>query len=98
MTDPLVTSLGQAAIPEAVVVLQAFQQFVTNINLSDLPTVGARIPGALQVFAGTVELQAPALISAEVGTLATDVNSKVAGWISSLQAKLAAAAAPAAKA
>lgn len=96
MTSAVVTTVENAAIPAAVAVLQAFQTFVANLGTDPLQ-VAAKFPGALQVFVGSVELQAPTLASTEFATLQSTVNTQVAGWISSLNAKLAAAG-PAAQA
>lgn len=78
--------LESAAIPSAIVVLQALQTLFTNLG-TDPAQVAAKFPGALQVFLGTVEMQAPALASSELNALQTQINSKIAGWITSLQAK-----------
>jgi hypothetical protein len=74
-----------AAAPALIAALQAIQQFSTNIgaNPADWP---AKVPGAFQVLLGTVQLQLPVLVTAEAGVLQTDVNTKVAGLISQLQA------------
>lgn len=82
MTDPVV----QAAIPTAIAVLKAVQQFIANLGTDPLQ-VPVKFPGAAQVFLGTVEMQVPALASSEFTALQSDVNTKVNGWIASLQAK-----------
>jgi hypothetical protein len=80
MTNPLET----AAIPSAIVVLQALQTMFSNLG-TDPAQVAAKFPGALQVFLGTVEMQAPALASSELSALQTQLNTKISGWITSLQ-------------
>jgi hypothetical protein len=45
-----------------------------------------KFPGALQVLAGTVEMQFPALAAAEMGAVQSDINTKITGWITKLQA------------
>lgn len=89
MTSTTVTTLEQAALPTAIAVLQAFQTFVSNMG-TDPAQFAAKFPGAVQVFLGSVELQAPTLVVSEITALQSTVNSKVSGWISSLQAKQAA--------
>jgi hypothetical protein len=75
-----------AAIPEAIAVLKALQEFITNMG-TDPAQLAIKFPGAVQVLIGTVEMQLPALASSELGALQTDVNTKIAGWIASLQKK-----------
>jgi len=81
MADPVV----KAAVPALVATLQALQTFMANLG-TDPAQVPAKLPGALQVFLGTVELQFPQLVTSEVGALQTDINTKVNGWITMLQA------------
>jgi hypothetical protein len=75
-----------AAAPELVIVLQALQQFLTNIG-TDPTKFAVTFPGALQVFLGTAELQLPALAGAELGAVQTAANAKIASWIAKLQGK-----------
>ena len=82
--NPVVT----AAVPEVVAVLQALQAFVTNLG-TDPAQVAIKFPGALQVLIGQIELQLPVLAVAEFTALQSDVNTKISGWISALQAKAA---------
>jgi hypothetical protein len=84
MTDPVVT----AAVPGLIAVLQAIKQFNANIG-PDPAKWPLTVPGALTILLGTVQLQLPALATAEAGALQTDVNSKIDSWITSLQAKAA---------
>lgn len=87
MTNAIVTTLEQGAIPTAIAVLQALKQFKTDLgtNPDQIPlTVGP----ALVKFTATVELQAPALASSEWNAAGSAFDSKVDGWISSLQAAL----------
>jgi hypothetical protein len=78
--NPLVA----AAAPSLIAVLQALQTFVGNLG-TDPTQVPAKFPGALQVLLGSVELQLPALASAEFTTLQSEANTKIAAWIKSLQ-------------
>lgn len=83
MSDPF----QAAAIPSVIAVLSAFKDF--NANMGTDPAQWAlKLPGALQVFVGTVEMQLPSIAVAEGAALQATINSKVDGWISGLQAKL----------
>jgi hypothetical protein len=86
MTMSTPNPLEAAAIPSAVAVLQALQTFLTNLG-TDPTQLAVKAPGALQVFLGTVELQVPALATAEFSALQSTANSKIAGWIASLEKK-----------
>ena len=83
MPDPVVT----AAIPSVISVLQALQAFVKNLGTDPLQ-VAVKFPGAVQVLIGTVEMQLPVLADSEFGAVQTDVNGKIAGWITQLQSKV----------
>lgn len=74
-----------AAVPSLILVLEALQTFIANLG-TDPAQVPIKFPGAVQVLLGSVELQLPALASAELGSLQTDVNTKITSWIKSLQA------------
>lgn len=80
-TNPVVT----AATPSLIAVLQALQAFILNLG-TDPAQVAIKFPGAVQVLIGTVEMQFPALAGSELGALETDINSKIAGWITKLKA------------
>jgi hypothetical protein len=95
MSSPIVTDIENAAIPAVVAALQAVQAFSTNIGVD--PTKWAlTVPGALTVLLGTLQLQIPVLAQSEVGALQTQLNTHIAAAIAALQAKAAAATAPAA--
>lgn len=91
MTDAVVTDAEAAAIPTAINVVGALEAFVTNVNLADPEGIPGRLPGALQVFLGTVEMQAPALAVAEGAALQSTVLARFAAWKASLTAMLPAA-------
>lgn len=74
-----------AATPAIVAVLQAAKQLIVNLG-TDPAQIVAKAPGAFSVFVGTVELQFPALASAELGAVQTDVNSKIDALIAKLHA------------
>jgi hypothetical protein len=75
-----------AAIPSLIASLEAIQQFVINLGTDPLQ-VAAKFPGALQVLIGTIELQAPALATAELGALQAEVNTKITALIGKLKAQ-----------
>jgi hypothetical protein len=85
MSNPIVV----AAVPSLVSVLQALQVFVANLG-TDPAQVPVKFPAALQILLGSVELQLPALASAEFGAVQVAANDKFAAWIKSLQALAAA--------
>jgi hypothetical protein len=78
--------------------LDALATFITNLG-PDPIKLPATLPGALQIFLGTVELQLPVLVNAEWGAVQTDAQSKIAVLQNRLQAAVTGApvAAPAAK-
>lgn len=84
--------IEQAAIPSAIAALTALKTFLTTVTSADPTTLPAVVPAALQVFIGTVELQAPTLASNELAAVGTVGVSTINGWISKLQALVPAAA------
>lgn len=81
------SDIETAAIPSVVAVLTAFKNF--NANMGTDPAQWAlKLPGALQVFVGTVEMQLPSIAVAEGAALQSTINTKVDGWIAGLEAKI----------
>lgn len=76
-----------AAAPALIAALQAVQQFNTDMG-SNPAQWAANYPGASLKLLGTLQLQLPALASAEAGALQTEVNTKIGSAITSLQALL----------
>ena len=74
-----------AAAPSLIAILQALQSFLTNIG-TDPAQVAVKFPGALQVFLGTVEMQLPAVATAELGAVQTEAAAKITALIAKLQA------------
>jgi hypothetical protein len=74
-----------AGTPALIAVLQAIKQFNANIGADPAKWV-ITVPGALTILLGTVELQLPALATAEAGAALTDVNARIDSWITKLQA------------
>ncbi len=77
--------MEQAAIPSAIALLQAVQQFIANMG-TDPAQWTLKFPGALVALQGAVMLQAPLLANAEGAAVSAQVNDVVAGWITKLQA------------
>lgn len=84
-----------AAAPELIAILQAIKQFNTNIG-PDPQQWALKVPGALTVLLGTVQLQLPAVLLAEGGAVQTEVNSKIDSWVASIQKSTTTASTPAA--
>lgn len=78
-----------AAAPAIVSVLESLKVFVANLG-TDPAQVAIKFPGALQVLLGSVELQLPALASAEFGAAQSAADAKIDAWIASLKAHTAA--------
>ena len=76
-----------AAIPSAIAALTALKTFIASLQ-GDPAQIPLKLPGALQVFLGTLELQIPTLATSEVAAVFTEANTKIDGLISSLKAKL----------
>lgn len=73
-----------AAAPYLIAALQAIQQFDTDMGAPS--EWAANYLGASQKLLGTVELQLAPLINADGNVLQSDINTKVAGIITQLQA------------
>lgn len=86
MTMSPINPLEQAAIPSAIAVLKAAQALITTVTSADPAALPAVVPGAVQVFLGTVELQAPVLAASELKAAGSDAVSQIGGWISKLEA------------
>lgn len=82
--------LEQAAIPSALVALKATQTLIATLTSTAPTNLPLVVPGALQVFLGTVELQAPTLASSELSAVGQVANSTIGGWITKLEAAQAA--------
>ena len=77
--------MEQAAIPSAIALLQAVQQFIANMGTDPMQWT-LKFPGALVALQGAVMLQAPLLANAEGAAVSAQVNDVVSGWITKLQA------------
>jgi len=78
--------MSNPAAPALIAVLQAVQQFVTNVGV-DPAQIPLKFPGALAVLMGQIELQIPALATAELSQVQNTINSKIADLIKSLQSQ-----------
>jgi hypothetical protein len=79
MTSPVVTAVA----PELIAVIKAAQAFMTNLG-ADPTKLPITAPAALQVFLGSVALQAPAAINAEWSVVQNEANTKLAALIAKL--------------
>ena len=79
-------SVETAAIPTAVAVLQAAKQLLANLG-TDPALFAIKAPAALAVFIGTVQMQFPTLLGAEIGTVQAEASQKIDDLIAKLQAK-----------
>jgi hypothetical protein len=86
MTDPVLSAAEIAAIPTAIAVLKALQQFNANMGIDPMQWA-LKFPGAFDILLGTIKLQVPSLAQAEGGAIIGEANTKISSWISSLQAK-----------
>lgn len=75
----------KAAVPSLLAVISALNQFFANIG-TDPVQIAAKLPGAAKVLLGTIEMQLPGLAASEVGALEAEINTKLAGWATSLAA------------
>lgn len=73
-----------AAAPTLVLALQDVQQFFADMG-SDPAKWALNFPGAQLKLVGALDLLLPQLATAEGGAVNAAVNSKLAGWITSLQ-------------
>ena len=80
MTD----SFLSAGAPEFIAALQAIKAFNSNIG-PDPTKWPLTVAPALVVLLGTVQLQVPALVTAEAATVQNQLNAKIDGWIAQLQ-------------
>lgn len=74
-----------AAAPSLITALQAIQQFNTDMGTNPAQWA-ANYPGASLKLIGTLQLQLPALATAEASALQTDINTKIGSAITALQA------------
>lgn len=84
-----------AAAPILVNVIGQLQNFFSTVLTGDPALIPQRFDGASKVLLGNIELQLPGLATAEIGVVQTDINTKLASWVTSLSALTAAAPATA---
>ena len=74
-----------AGAPALIAILQAVQQF--NVDMGPDPAKWLlNFPGAQLKMMGSIQLQLPALATAEGALAQSTLNGVLAGWISKLQA------------
>jgi hypothetical protein len=78
-------SIETAAAPEIIAVIRAARTWIANVG-PDPAQWAAKVGGATAIFVGSVQLQFPALITAEAGAGMADADAKLAA----LEAKLTA--------
>lgn len=78
------TSMSNPAAPALIAALQALNQFIDNLG-TDPAQVVVKFPGALSVLLGQLEMQLPAVASAELGSLQTSAKARIAALITQLQ-------------
>ena len=91
MTQSVTDAMEAAAIPTAIAIVNALDQFRQDLgaNPTQIPlTVGP----AFVKFMATVELQGPALATNEWSAIQSQAGSQFASWKAALQAKQAALA------
>jgi len=76
--------IAAAAAPSLISVLQAVQTFVANLG-TDPAQIPVKLPGALQVLLGNIELQLPTVAAAEFGVVTAEANTKINAWITHLK-------------
>lgn len=90
----MTNQVEQAAIPTAIAVLLALKQFKNDLG-ADPAKIPLTAGPAFLKFTATVELMAPGLLTSEWTAVGTQVDSKIDGWITALNAKAAVPAATA---
>jgi hypothetical protein len=75
-----------AAAPVLLNVINELQTFFTAVLTGDPSQIALRFDGASKVLLGSIELQLPALATAEIGVVQTDINTKLTSWKTSLTA------------
>lgn len=91
MTSAVVTDIEVAAIPTAITLLKAVQAAVATIGTNPAAWP-ATVPAAILQLEAAALAAYPSLVTNEATTVVGAFDTTVAGWISTLQAKLPAAA------
>jgi hypothetical protein len=75
-----------AAAPTLITALQELQTAINTILTGDPMQIPLRVGPAVAILTGQLELLLPQLAIAETGVVQADVNSKIGGLITKLQA------------
>lgn len=84
-----------AAAPVLSNFINQLQTFFTTVLTGDPAQIAVRFDGASKILLGSIELQFPALATAEISVVQTDISAKLASWKASLSAIAAASSASA---
>ena len=90
MSTPTPNPILKAAAPTLIIALQELQTAITTILTGDPLQIGLRTGPAVAILVGQLELLLPGLAASEQGVVQADVNSKLGGLITKLQAVAAA--------
>jgi hypothetical protein len=75
-----------AAAPTLITALQELQTAINTILTGDPMQIPLRVGPAVAILTGQLQLLLPQLAIAETGVVQADVNSKIGGLITKLQA------------
>lgn len=75
-----------AAAPVLINVVNELQTFFTTVLTGDPALIPQRIDAASKILLGSIELQLPGLVTAEIGVVQSELNAKLTGWAASLKA------------
>lgn len=78
--------LLKAAAPTLITALQEFKVAINTILTGDPAQIGLRAGPAAAILVGQLQLLVPGLLVAETGVVQADVNTKIDGLVSQLQA------------
>jgi hypothetical protein len=84
----------KAAAPTLVTALQELQTALNTILTGDPAQIPLRAGPAVAIMIGQLELLLPGLAAAETGVVQSDINTKIGGLITKLQALNASAPNP----
>jgi len=87
VTNQVVTTLEQGAIPTAIAIIKAMQTFKNDLGTNPLLIPGNAGPAFLK-FVSTVELTVPGLATTEWSAAGAEFDTKAESWIASLEAKM----------
>lgn len=86
MSTPAPNPILKAAAPTLITALQEFQTAMNTILTGDPLQIGLRAGPATAILVGQLQLLLPGLAVAEQGVVQAEVNTKIGGLITQLQA------------